>query len=191
MTTTTAKPLAQRKVSSDTFNSNTPLNSNTILERVTYGVPAPRRMLSPGLLLKKHDYILSYLRAMGLTTQERQAAFYLLRLYAYYGKVYPKAPNYTEDFYASKRSFWRAVAKLEELGVIDRINRYLHHLQISNCYRLDKLVLCIIRYLAEHGSPYLSDFAHDLLRRIGVSFWRTIWTLRVRLRDPKPLTIMA
>ncbi len=191
MTTATAKPLAQRKALSPTYRDNHTLNTTTLLEKLTYGVPAPRRMLTPGLLLKKHHYILAYLKELGLTTQERQAAFYLLRLYAYYGKVYPKAPNYTEDFYASKRSFWRAVAKLEDSGLIDRLNRYLHHLQISNAYRLDKLVLCIIRYLAEHGSPYISDFAHDLLTRIGISFWRTIWTLRVRLRDPKPLTIMA
>jgi len=187
--TATAKPLAQRKA--PTNSNNHTLNTTTLLERLTYGVPAPRRMLTPGLLLKKHHYILAYLKELGLTTAERPAAFYLLRLYAYYGKVYPKAPNYSEDFYNSKRSFWRAIAKLEDSGLIDRINRYLHHLQISNAYRLDKLVLCIIRYLAEHGSPYISDFAYDLLRTIGISFWRTIWTLRVRLRDPKPLTIMA
>jgi len=191
MTTATAKPLAQRKVSSDTFPNPHKDNVDTLLERLTYGVPTPRRMLSPGLLLKKHHYILSYLRALGLTTAERPAAFYLLRLYSYYGKVYPKAPNYTEDFYNSKRSFWRAVAKLEEAGLIDRTNRYLNHLQISNCYRLDKLVLCIIRYLAEHGCSSLDGFSHYCLAKVGSHFWRAIWTLRVRLRDPIPLTAMA
>jgi len=80
-------------------------------------------MLTPGLLLKKHDYIRAYLVSLGLTTAERDAAFFLLRLYAYYGKVYPKAPNYTEDCYRSKRSFWRAVAKLEEQGIIDADRR--------------------------------------------------------------------
>lgn len=191
MTTAIAEPLAQHKVSTDTLSNLSNYSSNTLLERLTYGVPAPRRMLSPGLLLKKHHYIISYLRQEGLTPSEREITMHLLRLYAYYGKVYPKAQEFTWDGGCSKRSFWRAVAKLEDSGLIDRLNRYLHHLQISNCYRLDKLVLCIIRYLAEHGCPYLSDFAHDLLSRIGISFWRTIWTLRVRLRDPKPLTIMA
>lgn len=191
MTTAIAETLAQRKPSTSTSLNRPIYNSNLILERLTYGVPAPRRMLSPQLLLKKHDYIVSYLAALGLTPAEREITLHLLRLYAYYGKVYPKANEFTWDGGCSKRSFWRAVAKLEESGFIDRINRYLHHLQISNAYRLDKLVLCIIRYLAEHGCPYLSDFAHDLLQRIGISFWRTIWTLRVRLRDPKPLTIMA
>jgi len=148
-------------------------------------------MLTPSLLIKKHDYILAYLKSIGLTTAERPAAFYLLRLFAYYGKVYPKAPNYSEDFYNSKRSFWRAVAKLEEAGLIDRINRYLHHLQISNAYRLDKLLLCIIRYLAEHGCPFLDDFTRNIIHETDNSFWRLIKTLRVRLRDPIPLTAMA
>ncbi len=191
MTTATQKPLAQRKPPTPTPKNDYTLNTTTLLKRLTYGVPAPRRMLTPSLLLKKHHYIVSYLRAIGLTTAERDAAFFLLRLYAYYGKVYPKAPDHTEDCYCSKRSFWRTITKLEDSGLIDRINRYLHHLQISNCYRLDKLVLCLIRYLAEHGSPYISDFAHHLLSQVGASFWQTIRTLRVRLRDPKPLTIMA
>ncbi|MBA7624466.1 hypothetical protein ES703_31875 [subsurface metagenome] len=191
MTTANAETLAQHKPTSDIKTNTIPLNTTTLLDRLTYGVPAPRRMLPPSLLLKKHHYIRTYLVSLGLTPAEKDAAFYLLRLYAYYGKVYPKAPNYTEDCYRSKRSFWRTVAKLQDSGLIDRINRYLNHLQISNCYRLDKLVLCIIRYLAEHGCPYLPDFAHDLLRQVGVSFWHTIRTLRVRLRDPNPLTTMA
>jgi len=191
MTTTTAEPLAQRKPSTYTPNNNLTLNSNTLLERLTYGVPAPKRMLSPSLLLKKHDLIRTYLLSLGLTPAERDAAFYLLRLYTYYGKVYPKAPNYTEDCYRSKRSFWRAVAKLEEFGLLDRIHRYLHHLQISNCYRLDKLVLCLVRYLAEHGYPFTDTFTETLIRQTAQSFWQTIWTIRVRLRDPNPLTTMA
>ncbi len=191
MTTATAEPLAQRKPSPSTRNNTSLYNSTKVLERVTYGVPAPRRMLTPGLLLKKHHYIVSYLKALGLTPAEREITFHLLRLYAYYGKVYPKANEFTWDGGCSKRSFWRAVAKLEESGFIDRINRYLHHLQISNCYRLDKLVLCIIRYLAEHGCPYLDGFAHYCLAKVGSQFWRAIYSIRVRLRDPIPLTLVA
>jgi len=191
MTTETAEPVAQRKPSQDTLNNKDTLNTTNLLNSLTYGVPAPKRMLTPSLLLKKHDYILSYLKSIGLTTAERPAAFYLLRLFAYYGKVYPKAPNYSEDFYNSKRSFWRAVAKLSDSGLIDRTNRYLHHLQISNSYRLDKLVLCIIRYLAEHGCPYFDHFTQDIIRQTDNSFWRAIRTLRVRLRDPNPFTVTA
>lgn len=162
-----------------------------LLDRLTYAVPAPRRMLTPSLLIKKHAHIIAYLKGMGLTPSERQIALHLLRLYAYYGKVYPKAHEFIEDGGCSKRSFWRAVAKLQDAGAIDRINRYLHHLQISNCYRLDKLVLCIVRYLAEHGCPFLDDFTKKLLKDTANHFWTIIDRLRVRLRDPDPLTATA
>ena len=191
MITSSSEKLAQRKASPSTPNNILTYNSNQVLEKLTYGVPTPRRMLTPGLLRKKHHLILIFLRSLGLTTAELPAAFYLLRLFSYYGKVYPKAPNYSEDFYRSKRSFWRAVAKLEDAGLIDRINRYLYHLQISNCYRLDKLVLCIIRYLAEHGSHDFNPFTQNIIKETAISFWRNIQHLRVRLRDPIPLTITA
>jgi len=191
MTTAVKEPVAQRKPSQDTLNNKDTLNTTILLDRLTYGVPAPKRMLSPSLLLKKHDYIRGYLVAIGLTAAERQIVFHLLRLYAYYGKVYPKAYEFTDTGGCSKRSFWRAVAKLEDSGLIDRINRYLHHLQISNCYRLDKLVLCIIRYLAEHGCPYFDQFTQNIINQTTTSFWRTIRTLRVRLRDPNPFTVTA
>ena len=191
MTNATAERVAQRKSPTDSPGTSSLYNSTVVVKRVTYGVPASRRMLSPSLLLKKHHYIRRYLGDLGLTIAEKEAAFYLLRLYAYYGMVYPKAPNYTEDFYCSKRSFWRAVAKLEKAGVIDRLNRYLHHLQISNCYRLDKLILCLMRYLTEHGCPYLDAFTRQLLRDTSNHFWTLIHRIKLRLRDPNPLTITA
>lgn len=191
MTTSTAKSMAQRKPS-PAISHDLPLyNSKKLLNRLTYGVPSQRRMLSHGLLLKKHNRIRTFLVSLGLTTADRDAVFYLLRLYTHYGKVYPKAPNYTEDYYCSKRSWWRAIAKLEDAGLIDRIKRFLHHLQISDSYRLDKLVLCIVRYLAEHGSPNFDEFTQDIIRQTPGSSWKTIQNLRVRLRDPIPLTTTA
>ncbi|MBA7563524.1 hypothetical protein ES708_05183 [subsurface metagenome] len=191
MTTATAKPLAQRNTTTHTPYNNDTLNNETLLSRVSYGVPAKNRILSPSLLLKKHDLIRGYLVSLGLTAAEREIAFHLLRLFAYYGKVYPKASQFAGTGGCSKRSFWRAVAKLEELGIVDRIHRYLNHLQISNCYRLDKLVLCLARYLAEHGHQFKQDFTRALLRIIAPSFWLTIRRTRVRLRDDNPLTAMA
>jgi len=158
---------------------------------VTYGVPAPRRMLTPGLLFKKHDYVVAFLRALHLTPAEREITLHLLRLYSYYGRVYPKANEFTWSGGCSKRSFWRAVAKLEKLGMVDRINRYLNHLQISNSYRLDKLVLCIIRTLTERGTRIYDGFTLNLLGYINHHFWTLVPTLRVRLRDPIPVTVMA
>jgi len=188
MVTETRKPMAHRKPSPYTRSKEPSLDNNTLLDRLTYGVPSARRMLSPSLLVKKHDYIRSYLLSLGLTRADRDTVFFLLRLYAYYGKVYPKAPNYTEDCYTSKRSFWRAIAKLEDAGLVDRIHRYLNHLQISNAYRLDKLVLCIVHYLAEHGCPFLDSFTQNIIRQTANSFWGVVKTLRVRLRDPIPLS---
>ena len=188
MTTAIAQPMAQRKPSPPTTNNTYHLNNDEILRRVSYGVPTPRRMLTPGTLVKKHDHIRTYLLSLGLTPAERDAAFYLLRLFVYYGKVYPKAPNYTEDCYCSKRTFWRAIAKLEQIGILDRIHRYLNHLQISNCYRLDKLILCLVRYLAEHGYPFVDTFTRAILKLTSNSFWTAIWPATVRLRDPKPIT---
>lgn len=185
------KSMAHRKVSTPLHTDNlTPINRE-LLRRLTYGVPSPRRMLTPGILSRKHYCIRSCLKMLGLTTSERDAAFYLLRLYAYHGSVYPKAPNFTQDFYASKRSFWRAIAKLEGLGVVDRINRFLDHLQISNCYRMDKLVLCIVRYLAEHGKPPTDKFSQDIIKQMAGNFWLTLKTIQVRLRDTIPISIMT
>ncbi len=191
MTATTSKTLAQRKPPLHPHHKRDHLNKETLLTRLTYGVPAPRRMLTQGCLFKKYDHIRTYLVSLGLTPAEREIALHLLRLYTYYGKVYPKASEFAGAGGCSKRSFWRAVGKLEERGVIDRINRFLNHLQISNCYRLDKLVLCLVRYLAEHGCPFLDQFTQNIIRQTAESFWKTIGRLRVRLRDPKPITIMA
>ncbi len=188
MKNATAERVAHRKSSLGTSGTTSLYNSTVVVQRLTYGVPASRRMLSPGLLVKKHDYIRRYLCQLGLTAAEREIAFHLLRLYAYYGTVYPKAREFTSESGCSKRSFWRAVAKLEEAGVIDRINRYLYHLQISNCYRLDKLVLCIIRYLAEHGCPFLDAFTRKLLLDTSNHFWTLIHRIRLRLKDPNPIT---
>jgi len=191
MLTNNEKSLAHHKVSTDISYISYPKNNKNPLERITYGVPAPRRMLNRSILNKKHFNIVTYLKGLGLTSAERQVTLELLRLYAYYGKVYPKANQFEDIRGCSRRSFWRAIAKLEELEVIERINRYLNHRQVSNAYRLDKLVLCLVRYLTEHGLPFINKFAKETLKGIGANFWQVIDTLKVRLRDPIPITTMA
>lgn len=187
MTTRPTGTLAHRNVTTHTSTTLEPYNSRVILERLTYAVPTKRRLLSPGIFNKKYDSIRDYLVIAGLTPAERQIALNLLRLYCYYGKVYPKATDFTDQGGCSRRSFWRAVAKLEELGLIDRINRYLYHLQISNAYRLDKLVLILARWLAEHGYTFTDKFTPALLRLTANLFWQTIGSVKVRLRDPTPI----
>lgn len=191
MTTATAEPLAQRKVSPDTFRNNTSLNSNTILERLTYGVPPKRRILTAGVLRKRHRLIVDCLIMLGLPTWRRSVILELVRLYAYYGKVYPKAKHIAEDAYCSKRTFWRTIADMEQDGLIQRDNRYLNHLQISNAYRLDKLILILVRYITEHAEHLFAEHAPDLIFTPAKVFWTLIWTVRVRLRDPVPITPMS
>ncbi|GAI35243.1 unnamed protein product, partial [marine sediment metagenome] len=76
-------------------------------------------------------------RKMKLTTAEREVTLRLLRFWAYYGNVYPKASTVAAEPGCSKATFWRTIALLERLGLMRRINRYVirPHAQISNLYR--------------------------------------------------------
>jgi CTP-dependent riboflavin kinase len=125
---------------------------------------------------------------LGFTRAKRDVILQLVRLYAYYGKVYPKAEQLAEDGYVSKRTFWRTIAHMEQDGLIERTNRYLNHLQISNAYRLDKLILILARYITEHCHQVFTKHTPELLYAAGAHFWRAIWTVKVRLRDPMPIT---
>lgn len=152
-----------------------------------YGVPQTQRLLTMGNYHKHHDEICHLMNRLGLDPRERDAVFVLLRLFIYYGKVYSKAADVAEDAYISKRTFWRAVGKLRDLGVLEVFNRYANHRQISNLYRLDKLVLLLARYLAEHGRP---------ISRVGVqlaalfkSFWSEIWDADINLSLTAPVRL--
>ncbi|MBA7563203.1 hypothetical protein ES708_04856 [subsurface metagenome] len=188
MTTTTAEKKAQRKAPTSTHRYNTTYDKNLLLERLTYGVPSERRIITAGVIIKRFDRIRDCLVMLGFTRAKRDVILQLVRLYAYYGKVYPKAEQVAEDGYISKRTFWRTIADMEQDGLIQRDNRYLNHLQISNAYRLDRLVLILARYIAEHAAQQFTDFANKLIGYAGSNFWRAIWTVKVRLRDPLPIT---
>lgn len=132
-----------------------------------YGVSTSRRLLTPGLLNRRWDRIrdcLSY--NLGLTTAQREVVFRLLRLWAYYGSVYPTAAQIAEDPGCSRATFWRTIRKLEERGLVMVVNRYIHRpeAQISNLYRLDKLVMVIARYLAGHCAQVWPDWFNRYLR---------------------------
>lgn len=143
-----------------------------------YGVSPAYRVLSPQLLLKKWNYVVGCLGGpLGLTTAQREVVLRLLTLWAYYGKVYPKESQITEDPGCSKATFWRTVRLLKELGLIDVLNRYVirEHAQISNLYSLDRLVMVIARYLAEHGTRFYHKWLEPLLRAPAQSFWSLGW----------------
>lgn len=139
-----------------------------------YGVSPSRRVLTPQLLLKRFDQVRDCLAyTVGLTVHQREAALYLLRLWAYYGNTYPKAAQVTADGGCSKATYWRTVARLRDLGLITIINRYIirPHAQISNLYKFDRLLLILARYLAEHGVPFLQKWIQPYLAMTGSRFW--------------------
>lgn len=142
-----------------------------------YGVPKPRRIITPGLLRKHWHGVRRFLtHHLDLTTAEREAVFRLLRLAAYYPAVYPKARQIAENPGCSKRTFWRAIAKLKSHGLITVINRFLirEEAQISNLYILRKLLLAIARYLHEHSVRFGQAWLKPLLAMPARRFWRAI-----------------
>ncbi|MBA7477899.1 hypothetical protein ES707_13314 [subsurface metagenome] len=191
------QPLAHRNASLSEYPGNkekrVPKDSRDLY---SYGVPTSRKILTVELYNKRFDEIRHYLdRNIGLTLAERDGILRMLRIYAYYGRVYPKASQIADDFGnmipgCSKRSFWRAVAKLREDGLIQVRNRFLHGRQISNCYRLDKLILCLVRWLLEHGSRYLNllKLPRELYDALHIQdFWRLIWCAKADLSKAVPV----
>lgn len=139
-----------------------------------YGVSPSRRVITPGLLIKYHHQVWNFLaETLGLTISQREVTMRLLRLWAYYGQVYPKESLITSDPGCSKATFWRTIKKLEALGLVRVFNRYLirPHAQISNLYKFDRLLLVLARYLAEHGVRIWTRWVQPYLTMPGASFW--------------------
>jgi len=139
-----------------------------------YGVSSSRRVLSPSLFNKKFDYIRDCLQnTLGLTRAQLQVVLRLLRYWCYYGDVYPSASQVSEDPGCSIATFWRTIRILKGLGLLSIVNRYVirPHAQISNLYRLDKLVMLIIKYLAEHTAHIWPSWTHTYIH----TPWPNIW----------------
>lgn len=172
----------------------------------SYGVSSKQRVLSPSLLLKRWDLIQKCLAGpLGFTKAQRVAIQRLLRLWAYYGLVYPKASqiaheptneefvihikaggspdNIKRSYGCSRGHFWRTIKLLKERGLIQVVNRYVfrHHAQISNLYRLDNLIIVLARYLAEHGQDFKQKFNHPYIWSEGSVFWKLDWALEIAL----------
>lgn len=144
-----------------------------------YGVSRSRRAITSSLFIKKFDRIRDGLsEVVGLTRAQRDVALELLRLWSYYGLVYPKEAHITEDSWTSKATFWRTVKILKELGLVQVVRRYVvrPHAQISNLYRLDRLALLLARYLAEHGVAFWEKWLTPVLAMPGRQFWSQIYS---------------
>ncbi len=153
-----------------------------------YGVSRPQRALSPQVLLKRFDQVRDCLQyAVGLTTGQREVTLKLLRLWTYYGQVYPKASTFSDEPGSSRSMFWRTIKVLSEHGLVNVVNRFLirEHAQISNLYRFDKLLILIARYLAEHGQEFREKWLQPYLSIAGCLFWgKTVWLQEPELAMP-------
>ncbi len=158
-----------------------------------YGVSSSNRVLTPGLLLKRHDKVWECLRhTLGLSLAQSEVTMRLLRLWAYYGTVYSKERQITGEPGCSKATFWRTVKLLQELGLLRICNRYLlrPHAQISNLYLLHKLIVVIARYLAEHGTQFREKWLKPYLLLPGNVFWlRALAARRVTVPDGEGVLI--
>ena len=142
-----------------------------------YGVSPSYRVLSPQLLLKKYDYVIDCLNnVMKLSVAQREVVLRLLRLWAYYGYVYPKESMITTNPGCSKATYWRTIAILQNIGLITVVNRYMirPHAQISNLYRLDKLVKLIAKYLAEHIAHVWPAWFDSILHLTWPELWASL-----------------
>lgn len=161
-----------------------------------YGVSIAAHVLPVSLFRKREDEIKFCLeQTIGLTKSQAEAAMRLLRFQAYYRFCYPSAeqvcgqrkrlpgegvdsfPGYVpparHHWGTSRASFWRAISALKQLGLIEVINRYVlrPHAQISNLYRLDRLLLLLAKYLAERGELLLAGGLLPILRLPWPDFW--------------------
>lgn len=151
-----------------------------------YGVSSSHRLFSPQMFVKKFDYIRDCLRyCLGLSVAQREIALRLLRYWAYYGYVYPKAAQVCSDPGCSKATYWRTVRLLQDEGLITVVNRFVirPHAQISNLYRLDRLVQLIARYLAEHIAHVWPDWFDSILHLTWFEFWNIITPKSLYLTD--------
>lgn len=139
-----------------------------------YGVSSSKSVLTPGLLLKKYDLVRTFLQnTCQLPPKQLAVALALLRLRAYYPQVYSKASQLAEMANVSIPTVWRAVKRFEDMNLIEVVNRFLIRVeaQISNLYLLDKLLILIARYLAEHGQRFYEKWLKPYFSLPGSTFW--------------------
>jgi len=167
-----AASMIHHKVS--TNKSYIVLSYSSLKDGRRYGVSSDQRILTPGLFRKRYDLVRDCLALpLALTCAQREVVLRLLRLWAYYGKIYPKESQITQDPGCSKATFWRTVALLEQVGLLRRVNRYVFRpkAQISNLYLLHNLIVVIARYLAEHSKHVFAKWVQPYLGMTAAAFW--------------------
>lgn len=154
-----------------------------------YGVSSSHRVLTPGLFSKRYGLVRDCLQQLlKLPAAQREVTLRLLTLWTYYGQVYPNEATVTMEPGCSKATYWRTVRRLRDLHLVQVVNRFLspHRRQISNLYLLDKLVLIIARYLAEHGTAFYQKWLRPVLSQPGSVFWPSFWGSLIPLSSSPP-----
>lgn len=146
--------------------------------RIPYGVPSPTVVLPRGVLFKRwRDTQAFYRITLGLPEAEIGGVSELVRLWMIKGRVYPTAKQVAEASGTSVRTFWRTIKRLEQMKMIQVVNRYVQRgwAQISNLFRIEKLIFALARFLAEHGERHLGPMMARFLALPGREFWAKIW----------------
>ena len=189
------KLLSSPIILKDKFNKYVP-------SEIPYNVQATFRIIPKAVFIKRHDAILNFIRQLGFTKKESWAIIRLLRFWIYYGLAYPKAEtvcggekllnketNKIETRYAdfSVRTFWYAVKKLDDAGLLVKYRQLLNGRKTASLYRLDKLVLYLAARMAEHAQLRLNRIHSGLL-----TWFKSIWHDRdqyeVNLALEEPIT---
>lgn len=101
----------------------------------------------------------------------------MVRLWGIKGEVYPTAEQLAEAAHVSVRTVWRTIEHLEKMNMIQVVNRYVQRewAQISNLFRMEKLIFALARFLAECGERNLGPMMARFLALPGLEFWSRIW----------------
>jgi hypothetical protein len=144
-----------------------------------YAVPKHYRKISPTLLNKHHRTIHSFmLSALRLTHKQTRVAEILLRLWCYYGHVYPKAQTIADECMVSKRTVWRTIQILEDMHFISRNARYFtpSRNRISNSYDCSQFCTAIAFLLYEKSVKLKYGWLQPYFRIPGSVFWSLVYT---------------
>lgn len=148
--------------------------------RIPYGVPSPGAVLPRGVLFKRWRDSQTFFRStLQLTQPQRAVVSELVRLWMIKGRVYPTAEQVAKAAGVSVRTFWRTIKRLEEMRMVQVVNRYVQRewAQISNLFRLERLIFALARFLAECGERNLGPMMARFLALPGREFWSKIWSV--------------
>lgn len=118
---------------------------------------------SPGIFRKYSSDILRYLKTFYKDSpKSRNSIISLVRLFAYYGAVFPSAVTVAGENNMSARQFWRALGVMVNGGLIKIQPRFLNRHQRSNVYDLRELIKEILEFIRLHHEFPPGKLAHFL-----------------------------